>query len=111
MPTYGYRCQACGVDFDVVQRMSDPAEANCPACGSAGKRLFFPVGITFKGQGFYKTDSRSSSSDSTPTPGEAASTSKSSEDSKSSTASKTSTDTKTGSTPTSSPSTPTASAT
>ena len=61
MPTYGYRCRSCGVEFDVVQRMSDPAEAGCPECGGAGKRLFFPVGITFKGQGFYKTDSRSAS--------------------------------------------------
>ena len=58
MPTYGYRCQACGVEFDVVQRMSDPAEAACPQCAGAGKRLFYPGGITFRGQGFYKTDSR-----------------------------------------------------
>ena len=58
MPTYGYRCQACGAEFDVVQRMTDPAEASCPSCHGAGRRLFFPVGIAFKGQGFYKTDSR-----------------------------------------------------
>ena len=61
MPTYGYRCQQCGQEFDVWQRMSDEAKADCPGCGGAGKRLFFPAGIVFKGGGFYKTDSRKSS--------------------------------------------------
>ncbi|HXA28289.1 MAG TPA: FmdB family zinc ribbon protein [Candidatus Angelobacter sp.] len=61
MPTYGYRCQECGEEFDVWQRMSDEAKADCPKCGAAGKRLFFPAGIVFKGTGFYKTDSRKSS--------------------------------------------------
>jgi len=63
VPTYGYRCQKCGEDFDVRQRMSDEPKADCPACGGAGKRQFFPAGIVFKGGGFYKTDSRKSSSD------------------------------------------------
>ena len=62
MPTYGYRCEQCGQEFDVWQRMSDEAKADCPSCGGAGKRLFFPAGIVFKGGGFYKTDSRKSSS-------------------------------------------------
>jgi putative FmdB family regulatory protein len=62
VPTYGYRCQKCGEEFDVRQRMSDEAKADCPACGAPGKRLFFPAGIVFKGTGFYKTDSRGSSS-------------------------------------------------
>ncbi len=62
MPTYGYRCQKCGQEFDVWQRMSDEPKADCPACGGAGKRLFFPAGIVFKGGGFYKTDSRKGSS-------------------------------------------------
>jgi putative FmdB family regulatory protein len=61
VPTYGYRCQECGEEFDVWQRMSDEAKADCPKCGAAGKRLFFPAGIVFKGTGFYKTDSRKSS--------------------------------------------------
>jgi putative FmdB family regulatory protein len=60
VPTYGYRCEQ-GHEFDVWQRMSDEAKADCPVCGSAGKRLFFPAGIVFKGGGFYKTDSRKSS--------------------------------------------------
>jgi putative FmdB family regulatory protein len=58
LPNYGYRCQACASEFEVLQRMSDPAQAACPACGGAGTRLFFPTGILFKGSGFYKTDSR-----------------------------------------------------
>jgi putative FmdB family regulatory protein len=62
LPTYGYRCEQCGQEFDVWQRMSDEPKADCPSCGGAGKRLFFPAGIVFKGAGFYKTDSRKSSS-------------------------------------------------
>jgi len=58
MPTYGYRCTSCGTEFDVWQRMSDPAGATCPACGKAAKRLFFAPAIVFNGSGFYKTDSR-----------------------------------------------------
>jgi hypothetical protein len=41
--------------------MSDPPQAECPVCGGAGARQFFPIGIHFKGSGFYKTDSRSAS--------------------------------------------------
>jgi putative FmdB family regulatory protein len=58
LPNYGYRCQSCQREFEVLQRMSDPPEAPCPECGGAGKRLFYPTGILFKGSGFYKTDSR-----------------------------------------------------
>jgi putative FmdB family regulatory protein len=71
VPTYGYRCQACGHEYDVWQRMSDKPGAACPTCGGEGRRLFFPAGIVFKGSGFYKTDSRSagdSSSSSTKSP-------------------------------------------
>jgi len=59
VPTYGYRCEK-GHEFDVFQRMSDEPVAECPSCGSKGRRLFFPAGIVFKGSGFYKTDSRKS---------------------------------------------------
>lgn len=58
MPTYGYRCTSCGTEFDVWQRMSEPAGASCPACGRPAKRLFFAPAIVFNGSGFYKTDSR-----------------------------------------------------
>jgi putative FmdB family regulatory protein len=64
VPTYGYRCERCGHEFDVWQRMTDDAKADCPVCGSGGRRLFFPAGILFKGTGFYKTDSRKPASSS-----------------------------------------------
>jgi len=58
LPTYGYRCPKCSLEFDVWQRMTDEAVATCPNCGAVARRLFFPAGIVFKGSGFYKTDSR-----------------------------------------------------
>ena len=61
MPTYGYHCPRCQADFEVSQRMTDDSGADCPRCGTPGRRLFFPAGIVFKGSGFYKTDSRRSS--------------------------------------------------
>jgi len=63
VPTYGYRCESCGTEFDVWQRMSDEAKADCPKCGCPARRLFFPAGIVFKGTGFYKTDSRKGGGD------------------------------------------------
>jgi len=80
VPTYGYRCEN-GHEFDLVQRMSDEPVAECPSCGSRGRRLFFPAGIVFKGSGFYKTDSRKSGgSDSSSSSGSSSSASKSSSD-------------------------------
>lgn len=58
MPTYGYRCPRCHLEFDVWQRMTDEPVSSCPSCGTVARRLFFPAGIVFKGSGFYKTDSR-----------------------------------------------------
>jgi putative FmdB family regulatory protein len=62
VPTYGYRCPACSTEFEVLQRMTDEAVANCPHCGAPSRRLFYPTGIVFKGSGFYATDSRRGSS-------------------------------------------------
>ncbi|MGA2282077.1 MAG: FmdB family zinc ribbon protein [Candidatus Dormibacteria bacterium] len=62
MPTYGYHCPRCRTEFEVSQRMTDDPAADCPRCGTAGRRLFFPTGIVFKGSGFYKTDSRRATS-------------------------------------------------
>ena len=81
MPTYGYRCEKCGQEFDIWQRMSDEPRAACPACGGPGRRLFFPAGIVFKGTGFYKTDSRGSSSSSSSTSSSSSSSSGTSESS------------------------------
>jgi len=61
MPTYGYRCTR-GHQWEVVQRITEAPLAVCPECGSPATRIFYPVGIVFKGQGFYKTDSRGSDS-------------------------------------------------
>ncbi|GII94912.1 FmdB family zinc ribbon protein [Sinosporangium siamense] len=65
MPTYQYACTACGEQLEVVQRFSDEALTECPACKGALRKVFSAVGIVFKGSGFYRTDSRSSSSSST----------------------------------------------
>jgi putative FmdB family regulatory protein len=70
MPVYGYRCTH-GHHFEVQQRITDPPLTQCPECGAPVTRVFYPVGIIFKGGGFYKTDSRGSSSDGSITPAEA----------------------------------------
>ena len=61
MPTYSYKCTACGNAFDTVQSFSDPALTTCEMCGGLLRKVFSPVGVTFNGSGFYRTDSRSSS--------------------------------------------------
>lgn len=69
MPTYQYLCNECGHEFEVVQSFSDEAISSCEKCQGAVRKVYNSVGIVFKGSGFYKTDSRSSSnskSDSTP---------------------------------------------
>lgn len=62
MPVYGYRCSR-GHHFEVTQRITDAPLTQCPDCGAPVTRVFYPVGIVFKGTGFYKTDSRGASSD------------------------------------------------
>jgi putative FmdB family regulatory protein len=61
MPTYEYRCRDCRHELEVVQSFQDEALTECPACGGSLGKLFGNVGITFKGSGFYKTDSRAAS--------------------------------------------------
>lgn len=77
MPIYEYQCKTCGVRFERVQRFSDDPVKICPECGGEVYRLLQPVGIIFKGSGFYVTDHRSSSS--TASPGKKSSKSESSE--------------------------------
>lgn len=70
VPTYQYACTACGHQLEAVQSFSDEPLAECPACEGRLRKVFNSVGIVFKGSGFYRTDSRSSGSDtasSTPT--------------------------------------------
>src|SRR6059058_989828 len=64
MPTYQYACTECGEQLEVVQKFSDEPLTVCPACEGRLRKVFSPVGVVFKGSGFYKTDSRSSSSSS-----------------------------------------------
>ena len=59
MPTYAYRCKDCGHAFDVVQAFTDDALTECPACGGVLRKQYGSVGVSFKGSGFYRTDSRS----------------------------------------------------
>ena len=61
MPTYQYRCTECGEDLEAVQKFSDPTLTTCPACGGQLRKVFNPVGVVFKGSGFYRTDSRNGS--------------------------------------------------
>ena len=62
MPIYTYRCENCGVQFDRQQRFSDAPLTRCPECGEdALRKVYTPVGIVFKGSGFYATDHRSPS--------------------------------------------------
>lgn len=62
MPTYEYACDACGNDFEVVQKMSDKPVETCPECGKKVRRVFSAdIGINFKGSGFYVNDAGKSS--------------------------------------------------
>lgn len=67
MPTYVYECSSCNSTFEVEQRITEDALKDCH-CGSAGtvKRIIQPVGIAFKGSGFYVNDSTSRSPTATP---------------------------------------------
>ena len=66
MPTYQYRCTACSKELEAVQKFSDPALTTCPTCSGGLRKVYSAVGVVFKGSGFYATDSRTSSSASTP---------------------------------------------
>ena len=60
MTTYEYACKKCGEQFEAVQSFSDePLKRHKGGCGGQVRRVFSAVGISFKGSGFYKTDSRS----------------------------------------------------
>lgn len=58
MPTYQYACTACGEQLEVVQSFSDEPLTTCPSCEGRLRKVFSPVGIVFKGSGFYRNDSR-----------------------------------------------------
>jgi len=81
MPLYEYQCRACGVRFERQQHVNDEPVKICPECGGEVVRLIQPVGIIFKGSGFYVTDHRAKSS--TARPGSAKKSADASEESKS----------------------------
>ena len=68
MPLYEYQCDDCGVRFERRQPITADALTECPECGGEVRRLFHPVGIVFKGKGFYVTDNRSKAKSSTAAP-------------------------------------------
>ncbi len=59
MPVYTYECEECGVRFEAKQSFADAPVDVCPECGGHTHKVIGPVGVIFKGSGFYVTDSRS----------------------------------------------------
>jgi putative FmdB family regulatory protein len=56
MPIYTYKCDKCGRTFDMMVRPGENGRVNCIYCNGEARRVFSPVGIIFKGSGFYSTD-------------------------------------------------------
>jgi putative FmdB family regulatory protein len=66
VPTYEYACTDCADRTEVVQKFSDDPLTVCASCGGRLRKVYSPVGIVFKGSGFYRTDSRAAQKDSEP---------------------------------------------
>jgi putative FmdB family regulatory protein len=66
MPIYEYECEQCGVRFERLQRMAEASLTECPECSGHIHRVMQPVGVIFKGSGFYVTDNRGKSSTGVP---------------------------------------------
>ena len=64
MPTYSYRCTECENAFDIHQAFTDDTLTECPVCSGVLRKVFSPIGVTFSGSGFYRTDSRAAKSSS-----------------------------------------------
>jgi putative FmdB family regulatory protein len=82
MPTYGYKCGNCGHQFEIVQRISEEPLKVCPKCQGKLSKMLYPVGISFKGSGFYSTDYKSAGKDSAASSNGSASSSEKSGESK-----------------------------
>jgi putative FmdB family regulatory protein len=98
MPTYEYACKACSERLEVVQSFSDAPLTECPACGGQLRKVFSPVGIAFKGSGFYKTDSRGKSSSTSSSSSDSSTKSEAKSDSSSGSTSSSSSDSSSSST-------------
>ena len=70
MPIYEYACTSCGERTEAKQSFTDPPLEECPICGGKLRKLYSPVGIVFKGSGFYSTDARKAKSAAGKTSGE-----------------------------------------
>ncbi|MCW2750886.1 MAG: FmdB family transcriptional regulator [Aeromicrobium sp.] len=66
MPTYQYQCTECGEPLEVQQSFTDDALTVCPHCGGKLRKVFNAVGVVFKGSGFYRNDSRQTTSSGEP---------------------------------------------
>jgi len=86
VPTYQYACTECGHAFEQFQSFSDDALTECPECRGRLRKLFNAVGVVFKGSGFYRNDSRGTSTTSESS-GSTSTTEKSSSSSEKATAS------------------------
>lgn len=64
MPMYAYACRDCSHAFDIQQSFSDDSLTTCPECGGSLRKKFNSVGVVFKGSGFYRNDSRSTTTSS-----------------------------------------------
>ena len=56
MPRYDYKCNSCGVEFELTQTFKEAGSGTCPDCSGAGRRVFHAVPVIYKGSGFYTTD-------------------------------------------------------
>lgn len=80
MPVYAYRCESCGIHFERQQSYSEAPLKRCPECNKYNlRKVIGPVGVVFKGSGFYATDNRSTSGLATPAKKEEGSSSEKSE--------------------------------
>jgi putative FmdB family regulatory protein len=66
VPTYQYSCTECGHFFEAVQSFSESSLSECPECGGKLRKVFNAVGVVFKGSGFYRNDSRGTSTSTSP---------------------------------------------
>ena len=66
MPTYSYRCTECDTAFDIHQAFTDNTLTQCPTCAGKLRKVFSSIGVTFNGSGFYRNDSRDTTSSRSP---------------------------------------------
>ena len=73
MPIYEYACTTCGERTEAKQGFDDPPLEECPRCGGRLRKLYSPVGIVFKGSGFYSTDTKADTKSDTKAPAKSSS--------------------------------------